>query len=518
MNWIVIGEKSGLIQLVSKDQVSGMLPKGTFLTIEEGESRFVLRVEGSVQKEPYSPSPLVVDMDLSPLMQDRVCKNLITAQRVFSFGTRTDGLIDYIRPQSISRLSNQAEIDAAMGVAGPGPKVFAATVQYEQNQVLKDGSGKPITVSLPTDMFFHQMLICGKTGSGKTVSIKYLSQYFVEQFEGAVLAINVKDVDLLKMDKPSIAQSQGIKTEWAALGNEPHGVENFVVYYPANTTISPTRGVTPEVCKRITLDVKRIDPEALTGLMQNISDVGAMNFPNIFRYWQEQEREKNNPDTFRFLNFVQYFRRAEEDGCMLQTLNTRGEQSELKLHRGTFDNILRNLDVAVEFFDNEDSSVIDETDILQRGKMSVIDVAGKNGIQFGSIILRDLLHKIVAAKSEQRSTIPILIVIDEVHQFYNTGASYEALGDLDTICRTGRSQGIGVIFSSQNPQDIPRGLSSVINTKIFFKSDISQAKSTGVSISVQEMESLKKGYAVATIHDLSQLRVLKFPLAFAGVL
>lgn len=98
MNWIVIGEKSGLIQLVSKDQVSGMLPKGTFLTIEEGESRFVLRVEGSVQKEPYSPSPLVVDMDLSPLMQDRVCKNLITAQRVFSFGTRTDGLIDYIRP------------------------------------------------------------------------------------------------------------------------------------------------------------------------------------------------------------------------------------------------------------------------------------------------------------------------------------------------------------------------------------------------------------------------------------
>lgn len=518
MNWIVIGENNGLIQLVSKNQVSGMLPKGTFLTVEEGESKFLLRVEGSAQLEPYSPSPLIVDMDLSPLIQDRVCKNLLAAQRVYSFGLRTDGLIDYIRPQSTARLSNQAEIDAAMGIASPGPKVFAATVQYEQNQVLKDGNGKPITVTLPTDMFFHQMLICGKTGSGKTVSIKYMSQYFVEQFEGAVLAINVKDVDLLKMDRASLCPSRDVEVEWAALGEEPHGIQNFVVYYPANTTISPTRGVTPGVCRKITLDVTKIDPEALTGIMQNISDIGAMNFPNIFRYWQEMERERNDPDTFRFTNFVQYFCRAEDDKFIFQTLNTRREQSEVRLHRGTFDNILRNLDVAVEFFDNKDASVIDETDILQRGKLSVIDVAGKNGIQFGSIILRDLLHKIVAAKSEQRSTVPILIVIDEVHQFYNTDASYEALGDLDTICRTGRSQEIGVIFSSQNPQDIPRGLSSVINTKIFFKSDASQAKATGVSMSTQEMESLKKGYAVASIHDLSQLRVLKFPLSFSGVL
>lgn len=518
MSWVVIGEKDGLIQLVSKSQVSGMLPKGTFLTIEDEAAKFVLRIEKSMQHEPYHPSPLVVDMELSPLVQDRVCKNVMMAHRIFSSSTRADGLIDYIRPQSIARLSNQAEINDAMGVTDTGPRVFAATVQYEQNQTLKDGSGIPITVTLPNDMFFHQMLICGKTGSGKTVSVKYLSQYFVEEFEGAVLAINVKDVDLLKMDKPSTEHNQYIQKEWDALGTSPHGIENFIVYYPANTTISPTRGVTPEVCRRITLDVTTIDPEALTGLLQNISDVGAMNFPNIFRYWQEEERKKKNTDTFRFAHFVNYFRRGEEDGCLFQTLNPRGDQSELRLHRSTFDNILRNLDMAMEFFDNENAYVIDETDILQTGKMSVIDVAGKNGIQFGSIILRDLLHKVVTAKSEQRSNVPILIVIDEVHQFYNSDASLEALGDLDTICRTGRSQKIGVIFSSQNPQDMPRGLSSVINTRIFFKSDLSQAKATGVSISGQEMESLKQGYAIATIHDLSQLRVLKFPLAFAGVL
>lgn len=518
MNWIVLGEKNGLIQLVSKNHVTGMLPKGTFLTIEGENSRFVLRVEGSQQLEPFSPTPLVVDMDLSSMVQDRVCKNLVTAQRVFTYETRNDGLIDYIQPQSVARLSNQDEIDSAMCVSEPGPKVFVATVQYEQNQVLKDSTGTPISVSLPNDMFFHQILICGKTGSGKTVSLKYLSQYFVEQFEGAVLAINVKEADLLKMNKPSITNEMEIIKEWDALGQKPHGIDNYIVYYPATTKMSPTRGISPEICRRITLDVSTINPESLTGLLQTITDAGAMNLPNIFRFWQDRELLAKNPKTFKFRYFVEYFRNAENDNCVFQTLNQRGDESEIKLHRGTYDNILRNLDVAIEFFDNDNSEVIDHTDILIKGKMSAIDCYGNNGIKFGAILLRELLHNIVKAKSEQLSSVPILIVIDEVHRFYDNTSSIEALGDLDTICRTGRSQKIGVVFSSQNVQDIPRGLSSVINTKIFFKSDVGQAKSTGVSISTQEMESLKRGYAVATIHDLSQLRVLKFPLAFAGVL
>ena len=149
--------------------------------------------------------------------------------------------------------------------------------------------------------------------------------------------------------------------------------------------------------------------------------------------------------------------------------------------------------------------------------MSVIDVAGSKGIQFGSVLLRDLLHRIVEAKTSQRSDVPILIIIDEVHQFYNTDSSLEALGDLDTICRTGRSQKIGVVFSSQNPSDIPRGLSSVINTKIFFKSDAYLVKSFGLRVSDEEMESLRKGYAMCSIHELSLLKVAKFPMAFAGV-
>lgn len=71
MEWIVLGENKGRIKLVSKSTTSGLLPKGAYLTIDKGECKFILRVDESVQNEPYAPSPMIVDMDLSPLKQDQ---------------------------------------------------------------------------------------------------------------------------------------------------------------------------------------------------------------------------------------------------------------------------------------------------------------------------------------------------------------------------------------------------------------------------------------------------------------
>jgi len=63
MSWIVIGEESGKIKLVSKTnsptELPGLLPKGSYLTIENKESgsKFILRVDVSNQNETYKPSP-----------------------------------------------------------------------------------------------------------------------------------------------------------------------------------------------------------------------------------------------------------------------------------------------------------------------------------------------------------------------------------------------------------------------------------------------------------------------------
>ena len=515
MSWIVLGEEKGKVKLVSKSEVSGLLPKGSYLTVDLDTSKFILRVDESIQTQPYSPSPMIVDMDLTALKQDQKCQNIIYASRIKNISNRKDGLIDYLKPQSIARRSNQYEIDLAISSNVDGPKIFPATVYASNNQILTDDVGNYISICLPQDMFYHQILICGKTGQGKTVAIKYLAQYFVEELGGCVLAINVKEIDLLRLNEPSKTTNPLIIREWEALKKDAHSVINFSIYYPASMHIIMSKKVDIGLCQKITLNVQKIDPESLIGLLQGITDRAAQNLPNIFRYWQSEMLKSSKPENYTFNGFMNYFN-AHTDR-VFQTLNIRGEESTITLHTGTYRNIQRNLDIAAEFFDNENAKTIDETDILYRGKMSIIDVAHKNGIQFGSILLRDLLNKIVFAKDMGEFDVPILIIIDEVHQFYNSESATEALGDLDTICRTGRSKKIGVIFSSQNPGDIPRGLSSVINTKIFFKSDRNEAKKHGINVSNEEMESLKKGYACCIIYDMFQLKIVKFPLSYAGV-
>jgi len=517
MSWIVIGEESGKIKLVSKTnsptELPGLLPKGSYLTIENKESgsKFILRVDVSNQNETYKPSPMIIDMDLEGLFGDTKCQNILSAYRIMDISNRDDGKIDFIPPQSIARRSTQEEIDIAFGSNFEGPKVFLATIHSGQNQLLIDENKNFITVRLPNDMFFHQMLVCGKTGSGKTVAMKYLVQYFVEQLEGAVLTINVKDIDFLRMDQPSKISNNRLQKEWQVLDVVPHGVAGCTIYYPANTKIEQTKGIDYSITEKITLNVKTIEPEALTGLLQNISEIGAQNFPDIFRYWQKEIMDEEGS----FNNFVKYFLKGQQNP-LFDTLNSRGDKSSVTLHRATFDNIARNLNNSLEFFDNKDAKSIDYKDILYPGKLSVINVAGEKGIQFGSILLRHLLKRIVSAKSQRLNETPILVVIDEVHQFYNTESSREALGELDTICRTGRSQKIGVIFASQNQNDIPKGLANVINTKIFFRSDSTTGNLYGVS--GEEIQTLSPGFAVANIHNMSQLRTIKFPLSLSGVI
>ena len=362
-------------------------------------------------------------------------------------------------------------------------------------------------------MFFHQIMICGKTGSGKTVAMKYFAQYFIEEMEGAVLAINVKDIDFLTMDKPTNFDDSQTLAEWKTLGEAARGIRNLTMYMPANRRLELIRGISTDHCQKITLDVNQIRPESLIGLLQGISDKGSMSLPGIFRYWREFVSINENS---KFSIFVKYFNESENRS--FSTLSDRREEGYITLHSGTYDNISRSLDSALDFFDNPDATALDYYHILEKGKMSVLDFSGENGPRFGSILLRDLLKKIVEAKNQLLNDVPILIIIDEVHQFYNTESTREALSDLDTICRIGRNKKIGIIFASQSINDIPRDLPSVVNTQIFFKTDAQSVKKIGVKSSLEELEGLKSGFAITSIHDLHQLKFVKFPISFSGVI
>ena len=102
---ITLNEESGKIILISKGNRSpGILHYGSYLTVEdlERDVKFVLRVEESYQTSTYEISPLLVDMDLKPLIQDQSVKNVVKAVRIAEIPFREDGMSSYIRPLLIA--------------------------------------------------------------------------------------------------------------------------------------------------------------------------------------------------------------------------------------------------------------------------------------------------------------------------------------------------------------------------------------------------------------------------------
>ena len=113
--------------------------------------------------------------------------------------------------------------------------------------------------------------------------------------------------------------------------------------------------------------------------------------------------------------------------------------------------------------------------------------------------------------------MPVLIVIDEVHHFYKSGASTQALEELNAIARMGRSEKIGVIFASQNPEDLPEGINSIVNTRIFFRSLGHISKKFGMSECGLDSTVLENGYAIFSCYAIPHVKFVKFPMARMGV-
>ena len=69
-----------------------------------------------------------------------------------------------------------------------------------------------------------------------------------------------------------------------------------------------------------------------------------------------------------------------------------------------------------------------------------------------------------------------------------------------------------MIFASQNLEDIPSGISKVVNSKILFKGYSERERSKGVND-----EALGPGYAISKIYGLSFVKLIKFPLPLGGL-
>jgi Cdc6-like AAA superfamily ATPase len=511
--YILLGEKNNTYHLVSKRSAhSGILPVGSFLTIEKNESVFVLYVIESVQTEIFQPSYLLADLDLSTYEADNECKNKILAIRIFDSSKRNDGLVDYLKPQSLARLSTNEEISEAVTSSNNGVPIFPSTYYNNKSMKIRTENESFAKVNIPFEAYWHQIQITGKTGSGKTVASKYLADHFISnkvdgKNYGCVLAINVKDIDFLQMDKATNIVNTEIQDEWDSLNIKPEGCLNYEIFYNGYNTIESILNMgidNKNILTPITLSASKINPQALLGILQNLTNLGTEILPDIFRFWQ-----KNNLDK-TFHDFLTQFESMQNESQFYCT-DLSGRDYTRSVNPSTANALLQRLRSASAFFETKNSKIISAKNILIEGKVSVINV--QDNIDFGSIVLRYLLSDILKVKNEGND-IPILIIIDEVHSFYNSNSSTNTLGDLDTICRIGRSKKIGVLFSTQNVNDLPNGISQVINSKFEFKSDDFRSFN-GLKI---DLSKLKSGYSFSKIHGLPNVNFVKFPMSRNGVI
>ena len=186
----------------------------------------------------------------------------------------------------------------------------------------------------------------------------------------------------------------------------------------------------------------------------------------------------------------------------------------MKLPTTTRNSIHRKLYGVSKFFDSPIANPINPEEVLKAGKITAIDLV--DSIEFGSVLLNQLLIGVLDAKNKDQHLPPILFLIDEVHKFYGTNSSKESLAILDNICRVGRSKRIGIVFASQEPSDIPKGLENVTNSKFYFKSPSHPSGARDLA-SKAEVANLKPGYCVAQVHNVPNLTCMKFPLAPSGV-
>ena len=526
--WIVTGAKGDQISLVSGKDTDEILPIGSYLTVKGSDGiKHILRVEKSEQFSLFEPSPLIVDTELPIMTQDQECKNIILATRILQ-SQATNGQFKFIKPQEKAYKSTQEEINEIFK-SRQGFPVFLATHFLSRDSPLMDESNKFIYVRVPFDSLYLQTMIVGQTGSGKTVAMKYLIEQFLESEKGAVLAINVKGDDLLTLDQPTTFDkkpdlSEKSREEWKTL-NLSQPKMDFCIYAPASKE-RPKEGVTPEKVRLITLRASDLEPNSLLAILETGSKVterAAESLPDIFRAWKE-DFGRGEIKTFR--NFINYFKSFanKEHEFTFPTLKQSGEEGTAPLHQGTCRAILQTLESVSNFFDSKDSMGnkvwdISEKNILIPGRLSVIDLSSKDTTVFGAVLLRHLLSRIYDAKTigADYKDIPVLIIIDEVHNFYRSGASTQALEELNAIARMGRSSRIGVVFASQTPEDLPSGLTAIVNTRIFFRSLGTTGRKFDVKNLSVELSSLSNGYAAISSVALPQVRFVKFPISQMGV-
>jgi DNA helicase HerA-like ATPase len=135
-------------------------------------------------------------------------------------------------------------------------------------------------------------------------------------------------------------------------------------------------------------------------------------------------------------------------------------------------------------FDQADARPLRYAELLQPGRVSVVDLSDTDSPELNNLVIADLLRGIQRAQeqayeqAERRGERPprTLVIIEEAHEFLSEeriGAMPVLFEQVARIAKRGRKRWLGLVFVTQLPQHLPRQLFGLVNNYILHKlSDI----------------------------------------------
>lgn len=354
-------------------------------------------------------------------------------------------------------------------------------------------------IQLLTERLNQHGLICGATGTGKTVTLKVLTEMFSDLGIPVILS-DVKG-DLTNLANPGIVE--GLEKRLEELKIDSLDFSGFPVEL---WDVYGEQGVPLRVC------ISEMGPILLSQILElNDTQQGVLNI--AFRIADSEGLLlldlKDLKSILRFLSDNRVEISKEYGNVSTQSISAIQRK------------ILLLEDLGGDFFFSEPSLEIKDLIREDENRRGVINIINSKKLIGNPTIYAMFLLWLLSELYEELPEVgnpefpKLVFFFDEAHLLFNN-ASKSLLNKILQIVRLIRSKGVGIFFVTQNPTDIPDDISSQLGTKIVHQlrafspreqrsiREISQGMRQNPEFDLEEeIQSLRTGEAIITTLDES---------------
>ncbi len=310
------------------------------------------------------------------------------------------------------------------------------------------------------DVLPRNIGIFGTVGSGKSNSVQVL----IEEAAANGWAIVVLDLEAEYSDMDHPTTQTHLIERLARYGRQPQGLADFHVYYPVSCKSDAANS------QPFTLRMADFDTSVMTELLQaTLAERNAL-LDCIDHFQQRFQKHTPTSDMERVYELLDPSPQAKLP-YTLPLLRTRTtERSPRSTESMDYIGLGSKLQLLIHSgaFDQPNMKGLDPKEMIQPGRVSVIDVSVANDT-IKNLVTADLLRKAFAFKLAREDAPPTLLVIEEAHSFMSREkihTSQATLQMLRNVTRRGRKRWLSVAFVSQQPGHLPPEIFELCNTRI----------------------------------------------------